>query len=43
MKTQERRDEETVTIVAGLLMFLLVAAIGAVTLVIVHQFLSLKG
>lgn len=43
MKSQERRDEETVTIFAGLLLFLLVAAVGAVTLVIAHQFVALKG
>jgi hypothetical protein len=43
MKSQERRDEETVTIFAGLLLFLLTTAIGAISLVIVHQFVALKG
>lgn len=43
MKSQERRDEETVTIFAGLLLFLLVTTLGAVALVSVHQFLALNG
>lgn len=43
MKSQERRDEEAVTIFAGLLLFLLVTAAGAVVLVIVHQLVPLKG
>jgi uncharacterized membrane-anchored protein len=43
MKSQERRDAETLTIFAGLLLFLLVTAVGAVALVIVHQFAAIKG
>lgn len=43
MKSQERRDEETVTIFAGLMLFLLVTALGAVALVTVQQFIALKG
>jgi predicted membrane channel-forming protein YqfA (hemolysin III family) len=43
MKSQPRRDEETVTIVAGLLLFLVVTAVGAVALVIAHQFVALNG
>ena len=43
MKSQERRDAEAVTIVAGLMLFLSVAAVGAVALVILHQFVALKG
>jgi hypothetical protein len=43
MKSQQRRDEETVTIFAGLLLFLLVTVVGAVALVIVHQLVALKG
>ena len=43
MKSQERRDEETVTIFAGLLLFLLVTVLGAVVLLSVHQFVALKG
>jgi hypothetical protein len=43
MKSQQRRDEETVTIFAGLLLFLLVTAIGAVALVLVDQFVALRG
>lgn len=43
MKSQERRDEEAVTIFAGLLLFLLAAAAGAVVLVIVHQLIPLNG
>lgn len=42
MKSQERRDEQTVTIFAGLLLFLLVTAAGVVALVIVHQFVALN-
>src|SRR3954452_8094212 len=42
MKSQQRRDEETVTIVAGLLLFLVVTDVGAVALVIAHQFLALE-
>lgn len=42
MKSQERRDEEAVTIFAGLLLFLLVTAAGAVVLLMVHQLVSLK-
>jgi hypothetical protein len=43
MKSQEQRDEETVTIFAGLLLFLLLTALGAVALLSVHQFVALKG
>jgi hypothetical protein len=43
VKSQERRDEQTVTSFAGLLLFLLVTVAGAVALVIVHQFVELKG
>jgi hypothetical protein len=43
MRSPERREEETVTIFAGLLLFLLVTATGAVVLAIVHQFVALKG
>lgn len=43
MKSEERRDKEAVTIFAGLLLFLLVAAPGAVVLVIVHQLVPLNG
>lgn len=43
MKSQERRDEETVSIFAGLLLFLLVTALGAVALLSVHQFVAIKG
>ena len=43
MKSQERRDEETVTIFAGLLLFLLLTALGAVALLSVHQFVALQG
>jgi hypothetical protein len=43
MKSQERRDEETVTIFAGLLLFLLVTALGAVALLSAHQFVAFKG
>jgi hypothetical protein len=43
MKSQERRDAETVTIFGGLMLFLLVTAVGAVALVIVHHFVALKG
>lgn len=43
MKSRERRDAETVTIFAGLLLFLFVSAVGAAALVIVHQFVALTG
>jgi hypothetical protein len=43
MKSQERRDEEAVTIFAGLLLFLLVTATSAVALVVVRQFVAVKG
>jgi ACR3 family arsenite efflux pump ArsB len=43
MKSQERRDEEAVTIFTGLLLFVLVAAVGALVLVLVHQSVSLRG
>jgi len=43
MKSQQRRDEETVTIVAGLVLFLVVTAVGAVALVIAHQFHALEA
>jgi hypothetical protein len=43
MKSQERRDEQAVTIFTGLLLFLLVTAAGAVALVILHQVVALKG
>lgn len=43
MKSQQRRDDETVTIFAGLLLFLLMTALSAVALLIVHQFVALKG
>lgn len=41
MKSQERRDDETVTIFAGLLLFGLVTAVGAVGLTLVHQAVAL--
>jgi hypothetical protein len=43
MKSQERRDDEAVTIVTGLLLFLLVAVGGAVVLVLANQFLPFSG
>lgn len=43
MKSQERRDEETVTIFAGVLLFALVTAVGALALVLVHQIASLSS
>ena len=43
MKCEERRDEQTVTIFAGLLLFVWVTAAGAVALVILPQFVGLKG
>lgn len=43
MKSQQRRDEEAVTIFAGLLLFLLVAGAGAVVLVLAHRFVTLDG
>ena len=44
MKSQERRDAETVTIFAGLMLFVLATALGAVVLVLVHQVvITLKG
>ena len=43
MKSQERRDAETVTIFAGLLLFVLATALRAVALVLVHQIVTLKG
>lgn len=43
MKSQERRDEEAVTIFAGLLVFLLASAAGAAVLVLANQFVALNG
>lgn len=43
MKSSERRDADAVTIVAGLTLFLLVAAFGAVALVTLHQFVAIRG
>jgi hypothetical protein len=43
MKSQQRRDEETVTIFAGLLLFLLVTGAGAVALVLARRFVMLDG
>jgi hypothetical protein len=43
MKSQERRDAETVTIFAGLMLFVLATALGAVVLLLVHQVVTLKG
>ena len=43
MKSQQRRDEETVTIFAGLLLFLLVTGAGAVALVLASRFVTLDG
>jgi hypothetical protein len=43
MKSQERRDYEAVTMGAGLLLFLLVTAGGAVVLLLVHQFVRFGG
>lgn len=43
MKSQERRDAETVTIFAGLLLFVSATALGAVALALVHQVVTLKG
>lgn len=43
MKSQQRRDEEAVTIFAGLLMFLLVTGAGAVVLVLARRFVTLDG
>lgn len=43
MKSQERRDAETVTIFAGLVLFVLATALGAVALVLVNQVVTLKG
>jgi|tagenome__1003787_1003787.scaffolds.fasta_scaffold18737599_1 hypothetical protein len=43
MKSQQRRDEEAVTIFAGLLMFLLVTGAGAVVLALADRFVTLDG
>ena len=43
MKSQQQRDEEAVTIFAGLLLFLLVAGAGAVVLVLAHRLVTLDG
>jgi hypothetical protein len=43
MKSRERRDEEAVTIFASLLLFLLVAAAGALVLVLASLFVPLSG
>lgn len=43
MKSQERSDAEIVTIFAGLLLFVLATALGAVALALVHQVVTLKG
>lgn len=39
----ERRDEVTVTIVAGLVLFLVVTALGAVALVVLNKLVELDG
>ena len=43
MKSQQRRDEETATILTGLLLFLLVTGAGAVALVLGRRFVTLDG
>ncbi len=43
MKSQQRRDEEAVTIFAGLLLFLLVTGAGAVALVLARRLVTLDG
>ena len=43
MKSQQRRDEETVTIFAGLLLFLFVTGAGAVAIVLARLFVTLDG
>ena len=43
MKSQQRRDEETVTIFAGLLLFLLVTGAGATALVLARRLVTLDG
>ena len=43
MKSQERRDEEAVTIFTGLLLFLLVTGAGAVALVLARRLVTLDG
>jgi hypothetical protein len=43
VKSQQRRDEEAVTIFAGLLLFLLVTGAGAVALVLARRLVTLDG
>jgi hypothetical protein len=43
VKSQQRRDEEAVTIFAGLLLFALVMGAGAVVLVLAHRYVTLDG
>ena len=41
MKSQARRDEEAVTIVAGLLLFLLITVLGGVALLVVDRLVAI--
>jgi hypothetical protein len=43
MKSRERRDEEAVTIVVGLLLFVLAAAAGTLVLVMASRVIPLRG
>jgi hypothetical protein len=43
MKSQQRRDQEAITIFAGLLLFALVNAVGAIAIVLAHQLAGLEG
>jgi hypothetical protein len=42
VKSQERREQEIVTISTGLLLFAGIAAIGGIALTVVHQFAMLQ-
>jgi uncharacterized membrane protein YuzA (DUF378 family) len=43
MKTQQQRDEEAITIFAGILLFLVVIGAGAVVLLVADQLVALHG